>query len=222
VSFARANGFDVMSMSLAYPLNGLWEVRGVIDVGDKPAPTGAMALIMQPENGAASTWNGTFLSSLPDQGKAKFWAVAGAGGMRKVIAAADYDRPPARTVLSAILAAAGELAGDISGIDPFAQIVPVWTQFGGKASGELDALCAENGTSWRARPDGAIDVLVETWPAYPGEAFDVEPEDPDGRILLAQDAPDVRPGMTVLGKRIAHVTYVLTSSKFRTRIETQP
>jgi hypothetical protein len=208
VSLAVINDHDVEWLDLDRPFQGAWLLRAKVDIGEGVAlAVGPMSLVFDDGSGQPVTYTGTTLESSADQGDGYISAVGGAGGLRKVVAGDDYDAPPPRVVVAAILAAAGELAGDLSGLDALPRIDPFYSRLEGKAAAQLDELAKVTGATWRVRPDGRVDMGVPTWPTFDGDAFLGNFPNASGVLHAEPALPTIDPGMIVEGFRIGRVRY---------------
>jgi hypothetical protein len=225
MSYATINGVDVEWLDLDRPFQGNWTLRARIDLGDSDAlPLGPLTLVFDTgaEGVQAVTYAGTILESTHDQGEGYIYAVGGAGGLRGVLAGDDYAAPPPRVVASAILAAAGESLGDLSGLDTLARIEPFYGRLAGTGTAQLDRLCRTLGvTTWRVRPDGAVDVFVPAWPTFEGDAFLGHFPNASGVAHAEPDLPTIDPGMVVDGLRVSRVRYFVDDTGLSAKLTTE-
>lgn len=209
MSLADVNGSDVEWLDLDRPFRGNWFLRARLDIGEGDAlALGPMALTFDDGSGVAPViFSGTILESSNDQGECYVYAVGGAGGLRRELPGEDYAAPPPRLVAGAILAGAGELAGDLSTLDAMPRIEPVYTRLRGTGTAQLDALCKLVGATWRIRPDGRVDVGVPSWPTSGVDPFLSHFPNASGVAHAEPALPTIDPGTVVQGLRVARVRY---------------
>lgn len=229
MTFCKANEFGVDWLDLERPFSGNWTLRAKLDTGtDDPPPLGPLELVFDTRSsdldatGETMTYVGTIIESYADEGDSYIVAVGGAGGLRKAITGDDYERPPPRVVAGAILAAAGEVAGDLSGLDPLPRVDPFYGRLAGRADRQLDALCSLVGARWFVRPDGAVDAGPATWPTYASDPFTVHRPNASGVISAEPDLPDIEPGSVVDGYRVASVRYYVTDEGLSAKLSLEP
>lgn len=216
MSFAKANGVGVDWLDLERPFSGNWIVRARLDIGtDAPPGLGPLTLVFDTsgedeENGASITYTGTIVESYADEGDGWIVAVGGTGGLRRALPGDDYAKPPPRVVVAAILAAAGELAGDLSGLASLDRIEPFYGRLAGRADRQLDAICSLVGARWYVGAEGKVNAGPATWPTYTGDPFITHRPNASGIISAEPDLPDIEPGMIVEGYRVASVRYFVT------------
>lgn len=210
MSYAKVGDFGADWLELVRPFSGTWTARVRLDIGtDEPPAPGPASIVF--DTGAASvTYSGTILESSADEGDGWLVIVGGTGGLRTELPGDDYERPPPRLVASAILSAAGEVSGDLTGLDVLPRIEPFYGRLAGLASRQLDALCSLVGARWYVGRDGKVNVGPATWPTYASDAFITHRPNAHGIIAAEPDLPDVEPGSVVDGYRIAHVRYIVS------------
>lgn len=216
MSFAKANGVGVDWLDLERPFSGNWILRARLDIGaDAPPAPGPLSLVFDTsgddgDTGESITYTGTILESYADEGDGWILAVGGAGGLRLDLPGDDYAKPPPRVVVAAILAAAGELAGDLTGLDTLDRIEPFYGRLAGRADRQLDAICSLVGARWHVGADGKVNAGPATWPTYSGDPFITHRPNASGIITAEPDLPDIEPGSIVDGYRVASVRYFVT------------
>lgn len=211
MSFAKVGNFGVDWLELVRPFSGNWTFRGRLDIGTDAAPAPGPTSVVFDTGSASITYTGTIIESSADEGDGWVTIVGGAGGLRWELAGDDYERPPPRVVVAAILAAAGEVSGDLSGLDILPRIEPFYGRLAGLASRQLDALCSLVGARWYMTHDGKVNAEPAAWDEYEGDAFIIHRPSANGVIDAEPDLPDIEPGMIVDGYRVAHVRYFVTA-----------
>lgn len=198
----KASGLNVLSHDLILPLLGVPTLAAEVDIGDKPAPTGAQVLSFAIAGKPPLEFVVTIVESEVGIGRATVFAVGGAGGMRSTIPGRDYGEVSPRLVAEDIISAAGELpdAASLAALDALPHL-PRWSRPAGTARAAMTRLAAALGMSWRVLPSGLVWLGAETWPAYTGgekgQPYYTEEPDAAGLALLALEAPDLLPGMSL-------------------------
>lgn len=222
MSLVKLGDVGVDWLDLERPYSGTWLARARLDIGaDAPPALGPGTLTF--DTGAVSmSYVGTIIESYSDEGDGWIVMVGGTGGLRRVLLGEDYERPPPRVVVAAILAGAGEVAGDLFGLSTLARIEPFYSRLAGLASRQLDAVCAIVGARWSVRPDGAVDVGPAAWPAYASDPFIVRRPNAAGIIDAEPELPDIEPGSIADGYRVAHVRYFVTEDGLSAKLGLEP
>ena len=162
-----------------------------------------------------------------------FAVIAGGGGglsgepeVRATLEAAGYTGTPfvadASLLVGDILTASNERLSDESEALIESKNLPRWHRVAGLASHAMSAVARALRLSWRVRADGQVWLGEETFDDYADEEnVIVQRDDSDACELhcaLRDDRPDIQPGVTVLGRRVVGVTYILTKSGLRARL----
>ena len=210
MSLVSLGDFGVDWLDLERPFSGTWLARARLDIGTDDPPALGPATLTFDTGSASMAYVGTIIESYEDEGDGWVLMVGGAGGLRRALTGDDYERPPPRVVVAAILAGAGELAGDLASLAPLLRIEPFYSRLAGLASRQLDAVCQVIGARWTVRADGAVDVGPAAWPTYPSDAFIVHRPNANGILDAEPELPDIDPGSIVDGYRVAHVRYFVT------------
>jgi hypothetical protein len=218
LSLAKVGDFGVDWLDLVRPFSGNWIARARLDIGTDAAPALGASSIVFDTGAATMTYSGTIIDSSDDEGDAWIVMVGGAGGLRIELDGDDYERPPPRVVVSAILSAAGEVEGDLAGLASLPRVEPFYGRLAGRADRQLDALCSVVSARWYVTHEGKVSVGPATWPTYPADAFIVHRPNAQGVVSAEPDLPDVEPGMVVDGYRIAHVRYFVTEDGLSARL----
>lgn len=209
MSFAEIGGAPVEWLDLYLPWSGVWTLRARVDLDGADAIALGATTLRFDDGTESIEYRGTILQSSATDGTGELYAIGGAAGLRKRIVGEDYARPPPRLVVAAILSACGEALGDTSTIDALPLVEPSYQRLAGLADRQLDELARVAGFRWYVQSDGAIACEVPSWPAYQGDAFIVANADSTGLVRAEPSIPNLLPGMTVDGVRIASVRYVL-------------
>ena len=211
-SLATLLGFGVDVLDIDRPFSNAWILRARIDIADEPAPVRGPFSCVFDDGESTIEYSGTLIHSQADTGDAYVIGVGGQGKLSTFLQGVDYSQPQPRTIAQDIIAACGEVIGDLSGLDSLARIEPVYSCIKGLASRQLQSLCNLLGIRWYTRPDGGIVIGPPTWPTYANDPFIVHNPNEHGTIIAEPNLPDIEPGMVVGGFRIASVHYYLDSN----------
>jgi hypothetical protein len=210
----------ILSGRLSMPAEGAWTAH--LQLGEDAAPPDGTAVTVELAREGASpvTWSGYVDHGDTWQGRQRILVVGGAGGLAQPIDRREHlagSTPvPALAILQAILAAMppgsvetlnSAAAGNLVGLG-----VARWDRAGGApASRAVGRLARRLGLGWRVLDDGSVWMGPETWPAVDDQLVSFL-LDRDGDFLADKCAPDaavLRPGTTVMGRRIQRVTYTI-------------
>lgn len=223
MSLARANGFDVIYARIELPRIGAWGAIVELDVGDESAPTGSTSIKFA--TSPSVSFVGTILQhvgeSSPVPGRARLLVRAGANGLLGEVAGKPYADVAPRLVVEDIIADTGEDIESLSGVDGL-PTQRLWVRPKGTGAQALSRFLSSSGLTWRFRPSGRIEILVDTWPAYSGDATLIAPANELKRAEYALDAPDLLPGMSLDGKTCNRVVHCIRrDGTFRTEVTFQ-
>jgi hypothetical protein len=208
-SLATLAGFGVDVLDLERPFFGAWILRACIDVADDAAPALGPFSCVFDDGESTIEYTGTLIHSQADTGDAYVIGVGGQGKLGTMIKGVDYSQPQPRTIAKDIIAACGEVEGDLSGLDSLSRIEPAYSCIASSASNQLRSLCRMVNARWYTRHDGGIAIGPSLWPTYTGDPFIVHNPNAHGTIIAEPNIPDIEPGMIVGGFRIARVRYFL-------------
>lgn len=193
-------------MQIEMTLRGAWTAE--VEADAEEIPLGSTSIRMGVEGEGPAVFVGTVLESGGFLGRARAFVVGGAGGLRRVLPPRQYQLAPPKLIVAGILRDAGERAGDLSALDALS-LLPRWVRCAGTGSAALSVLCGRLGVPWRVCRDGSVRAGAESWPAYRKPVGVVERNGAHGRALVAQDAPDIEPGLVVEGRRVERVVHLL-------------
>lgn len=203
------NGAQVVSMRLTLPVSGVWVATFELDSDE--VVSGALTLS---QSDVATTWAGYAVRSGVVGGSCFVDAIGGAGGLAEDVAARSYREVTAKTVVSEALAAVGEALASTSTRSTLATALPFWTRTAGRASLAISAVADSVGARWRVLPSGQVWFGEETWKAYAGEEPAELDRDPAAStVILATEAIDLAPGVTLRGERIGRVEHSVSRSE---------
>lgn len=212
----KANGAPVIRGVISMPIAGAWHARIVLDADDPSAFDGA-AITVTSDDGALEL-RGTAYRAGDDFGRTEVWMVGGAGGLGVELEGRYYVGVPARIILSDLLREAGEALSSTSNADVLSRTLDTWTRRAGKAGKVLAEVIDELGAAWRVLDDGSIWVGLESWPAASAEHEVIATSPADDRMVVADDALAMRPGVTLDGRRVANVQHSVEAAAFRTEV----
>jgi hypothetical protein len=207
----------VLSGDLVLPIRGNWVAHLETGAGTSPAEGDRVAILVAGDKARRTpdaTFVGTVRRSRPWAGRHELVVVGGAGGLADPIAADDHHAGPSHTVpAELILARVCRLAGEAvsasaqAALEPFG--VTRWTRARGPATEALSVLADALGLGWRVLDDGTVWMGPETWPEVAPSAIGYELAElqDDGTIRTASGGATLRPGTTVLGRRVVRVRY---------------
>jgi hypothetical protein len=218
VSLARVAGFDVIALRLDMPQRGAWSATIELDVGDDAPPSGSVSIDFATPT--PISFAGTVLDpagpSSPLPGRARVFVRGGAAGMGALLPGLPYASVTPLLVVQDIVGSAGEVLGDASALGGAATRI-LWLRAAGTGGSALARFLAPLGLGWRMTPAGIVDVIAETWPAYAGSPLVEREPDELGRCVLALDAPDLFPGVTIFDRHVIRVVHAIRADgTFRT------
>lgn len=218
MSLARVNEIEVLTLRLDLPQSGAWSAVAEIDTGDAAPPAGSATITF--DTSPAASFVGSVVSpagtSSPFPGRARVFIRGGVAGMGAVLPGKPYADVSPLLVVQDIVAAAGETLGTVAALGGLATR-RLWLRPAGTAASALARFLAPAGLVWRMSAAGLVDIVAETWPAYAGSPLlEVEPDE-QGRCVLALDAPDLLPGVSLFGRNVTRVVHcVRADGTFRT------
>lgn len=211
---------DILEGDIAMPARGPWLAHLIVDADTAEsavAPSGAVSIVMHAETGGPSavTFAGTVRRGNPWQGRCPLVVVGGAGGLRTELPSRDHL--PGPTTVDALLVAQGIASAcgeelDASVSDALTGLtLDRWVRLRMTAARALSVLADSLGLQWRVLSSGKLWIGRETWPTVGDAAvgLEIDEDADDGMIVAAPDTAAIRPGTTVLGRRIERVTYRL-------------
>jgi len=214
MSLITVGGYRVHRARVSMPLRGAWVADAAVEAttlvdGERIQVT-APGLALK----GASYRSGFYA----DLGTVRL--VAGAGGLVKELRATSYRRVRLRHCLEDIARETGETLSPTCDLVLMSTFIERWTRPRGTGADGLAALLTMvPGVTWRILDDGSIWVGRESWPAFAGK-FQVLEDDPAaGRLVLASETAELRPGVLIDGRRVTHVEHSFESSKVRTEVE---
>lgn len=198
--------------TLALPFRGVWMAEVV--VASLEASFSGPATLRW----AGETFTGT-LSTMGTDGRARVRGriVGGAGALSTEVPAKGYFRSTLRSVLSDALGTVGERLSASSSAEVLSTALGFWARQAGPAVDTLGLLAELAAADWRTLPDGSVWIGKDLWLEAPV----------DQRLVLLAIAREqarrdfstytakVRPGMTLLGERVASVEYAVKPDQHR-------
>jgi hypothetical protein len=220
MAFATLNGLPVIEGTIGMPRVGAWHASLSVDTQDVIAGACTLAI----EDGLTLVGNAHRSGVWLDTGELRM--VGGAGGLAKPARPAHYRSASLQAVLADILATAGEQLAASSSADVLTLGFPHWTTIAQSCGKMISALLGDGRlageAAWRVLPDGTIWVGYETWPdaglANVIDYQDLVESPAAGWAELGVEAPALRPGTVLDGRRISYVEHRITGATARTRV----
>lgn len=214
-AYCTANGYPVISGTIARPRLGAWWADLRVEVADPAAVTGPVTI-------ALGTGSQAFVGTARRVGVYRdathVRVVGGRGGLARTFGPKAYRGVPLRLPLLDVLAAAGEALAPTSDTTALSTTLVDWQGMAQPAGAALASLVqAANGSpAWRVLPDGTVWVGPEAWTASRLVAYDLTLDEPHlGRLELAADDPAIAPGQTFLGRRVSYVEHLVAPDQLR-------
>lgn len=211
---------DVLGGSMELGLLGVWHARLELDV-EEGLVAQAVTLEVDGRAPTPAVFGGAIRRAEAWQGRARAVMVGGAGGLLREVPPREYvTAPTAAELVADVVAAAGERVDASVSLGTVG--LPRWSRAMEPAAQALGAIARAFGLGWRMLDTGAIWVGVETWPAASqAVAAGLYVQGDDGELGVLTVAPDdalVRPGTTVLGRRIRRVVFDLGGAGLRAEL----
>lgn len=215
MALLTVGGFGLVSGTIRLPRVGGWWMD--CEVGTDEPIAGSVVVASD---------IGLSLKGFVHRGKAsnhkqEMRIVGGAGGLGKLVVPKHYTDPSVGTVLSDLLAGAGETLSPTTSPSILGVRLDNWTTVPvptGKAIADLVSHCPF-GTMWRVLPDGTVWLGAETWPTVDSEEIrDISNDDAAGSVELGMAAPTLRPGVTLNGRKLDYVEHRIEERTIRTTV----
>lgn len=210
----RANGKAVQDGSkITIPRIGVWHADLIVDTptaitGKVTISIGDGKFVLEGTADAGAT--GSFVDT------ARVSVVGGAGGLGKIAQMKHYGNDPTvGVVLGDLLTTAGETLSPTADQGILKTSLEAWTTMAlpiGRIIARLMSVAVADG-AWRVLPDGTIWVGRETWPdsglREPND-YQIESQNDEQQLaVIAVEAPTLRPGFEIGGRRVSYVEYEL-------------
>ncbi len=206
------NGVPVLRASISFPRVGRWVADLHVDTGDDI--TGSVTLA---SGDGSLTLQGHVQHGGVYAEYLSLRVVGGTGGLDRPVAAVYSSSTPFRTVVSSLLQGVGESLSARSDPAIMGRFLQSWARASSPDAGTaLQALADSAQAAWRVQDDGSIWLGTDTYPeitlddsqyellrSFPSEGRD---------IYSGAPVPPIRPGTTLLGRRVAYVEYHLTEN----------
>ncbi len=207
---ATANGATVLDLALSMPRTRAWTADVSVELGQLDLSS-TVALDV---GGVA--FRGTGRRTREWAGRTHARVVGGAGGLHKAVEAKAYGACTLAVPLGDALATGGERLSDTVSSAVLGSSLLRWTRLAGSVAEALDALTDALGFVWRVLADGSVWVGTETWPVSTATPDQLDEQANDGRLILAMDRPELRPGTVLESRRLGRITYRWKSNSLRT------
>lgn len=209
MALLTANGKRVSSCLISMPLTGAWTADLAIDVST--APTWTTVEIAT----GSLTWSGYLVRLGTFEGKTSARVVGGSGGLAKRVAPKFYRGSPASLIIGDLLREVGEQE---SSSNRHTMTFQKWTRADGKASAALARLLLSTGQNWRVQRDGRIWIGVDDFRAVNAAPVVVSEDTITGSQTIAQETPDLVPGVTLAGRKVHSVTHAIEPKSVRATV----
>jgi hypothetical protein len=210
-----AAGFACVKGTISEPRQGPWTAKIELDVDDDTGEigpeVGKQITLQFYDDDDASTVDfvGAVTRGSLFGGRWIGQLVGGAGGLRKAVAAKYYNNVAAESVISDLLAIAGEtLDTEETEASVLSKQLKSWARTKCDVRQALFALTKELGAVWRVGRDGLLLIrLSEEYPTITFPFDELEQSPSQGTSTISpEDLPLVRPGTTFNSQRVAEVT----------------
>lgn len=216
-------GIPIIFGSIRMPIRGVWMAFLELDMADvADTPVGPVEIqFTGNEDYPDVTLRGAITSSdaVSEEGRARVIVRAGNGSLQnKALTQRDYVKSPfdvniALVVQDAILEAGEQPSPNIKTTLESIR-VPRWHRASGATATQiLDRMAQRFGVTYRFNDAGEVEVaLSETFPPIAAELekdlIKTELDDGYAKVIeVAPPMPSLRPGTTILGKRVQEITY---------------
>ena len=203
------NGLPVLSLSMLLPGIGVGVIE--VDASGDTALSGTVAI-----KDDSLSWAATAVRSGVFTGRSRAKLVLGTGGMRAEIPAKSYTGVTVKSVLTELLAAAGESFDTESTASVLSRVLPYWTRPKATAATAISGLAHSVGAVWRVRPSGKVWFGVDSYATQTFAHVAIDQDDIEGRYTIASDHLELRPGVTFNGRRVSRVRHVVNDAGART------
>lgn len=197
----------VLAACLSRPAMGAWAAQLEVDYQNSEETFAGLLELKD----AKVTYKGTALRHGIVSGVARLDLVGGRGGIVKPVPARHFGETTCRTVLGALLGAAGETLDPSSSRATLDRQLPSWSYGADVAKDALNLLAAKLEASWRVLPNGNVWFGVDTFPAV-GEdlaatLLELDRDDAAGNVVLAPESLELGPGVTLASRRVGRVEH---------------
>lgn len=215
MSYVAVNGEPVFHAVIAFPRFGAWHAD--LAIASAVVPTGQVTLTF---GTGAISWKGfAYRGGAPFE-TATLRIVGGAGGIATgaQLTSQAYQNTPLSIPLQDILTATGETLSPNADPTVLNAGLRTWNRLAGPAGMAVSALVSAVGASWRFMPDGTLWVGQETWPTDT-EAYTLLNDSPMyGEQEVFADAPNMRPGTILSGRKVSYVQHKFTAHSLLTEV----
>lgn len=211
MSLLQLGSDPVLTAMVTRPLRGSWTADVEVDA-DK-VPTGKLTLA-----GANVSLVGTVVQGQSWNDRQRARLVAGAGGMRKQLGPAFYRSVQLRSIVKAILEAAGETLSSTADATVLSKMVAAWVRLKGTAAALLDQVLAVFAPTaiWRHLADGTVWIGLPSWPAVTTTTVVQDNRGDEDVADLAGEDLSLDAGVTTLGRKVGLVRQHVSVTGLRT------
>jgi hypothetical protein len=207
-------GLPVLSLLLTRPIMTGWAASLEVDYQDSQELFEGL-LELKDERIA---YKGTALHIGIVSGVARIALAGGRGGLIKELPAAQHFRDvTVRTLVQALLGAAGETLDATSTREVLDRRVAFWSFAKERASLALSTLADRLSVRWRVLPNGNVWFGTDAYPeiddAIDATLLELDRDDAAGNVLLATETLELGPGVTLSGRRVGRVEHTFGRSE---------
>lgn len=195
---ASLNGKDVISVVLNEPRIGVW--NATVDVDSDAPIAGRVTLTID-----GVSWVGTVVKGDWHAGRVSAQIVGGAGKLAKVLDVKHYRGGTLGSVVNDLMRETGETLSATTDSQVRSHSVSRWTRPIGKASVTLKQVSDEMKLVWRVLRDGTVWLGNDTWTEAKAVHDEIDRTPGRDALLIAPEAPHIKPGDTFDGRRVARV-----------------
>jgi hypothetical protein len=202
MALVRLAGAPVLALRLTLPTEGAW--FAAVELDAEEAPRGVVEL-----EDAAITYRGAVLRSGVVSGVCRAELVGGTGGLVRDVPARSFRDVTARVLFEDLLSSVGEALDPSSTRPILASRLPFWSRAAERASRALSTLTGALEGRWRVLPWGTVWIGTESWSEASESlvALELDRDDAASSVLLATETLELRPGVTLDGRRVGRVEH---------------
>ena len=206
-----AAGASILTATIHELTNGRWFAD--VEIDTSVVPSGTITLDL----GAGGSFVGTVARADTHSGKARARVVAGQDGIGSLVKAKAYRQTTMGVILDDLARDTGEII--LSSTELRASYTQLWHRSRGSGANALRAAVAHLGATWRFQRDGQLWIGADAWEDLPVDGVEIDSHEGEGWVLYApHDAPTLRPGYTVDGRRVDAVVTLLRGGSLSQRV----
>lgn len=207
MTLATLGDLPILRGRIRMPLHeSPWTADLHLDADEAPAKGTRQSIVF--DAAGSPVFVGTVRESGPFEGRSRVLLVGGAGGLKATLPPDQYVAPTLALVVADIMRITGEQLSATSA-DLTTYALGTWTRAAEQGSRALTNVLAEVGLSWRVLRDGTVWVGTETWPMVSLERVVADDDGSAGHARVSPEEATLVPGVTLDGKRVVGVTYII-------------